>query len=166
VGSLAGVHGTAFLVAAFGKSFAAARHSDAIKTREDSMLLSKHDGTSTPVRVVLRSITGNGVEFLPKEGQISPRLAPIRNRKASNSWIWRRHMEIKYENVTNVAFHLTKGEAVVLVVLNGNDGTGYSIRAESGLRELLPAILRKAAMKISMDNSPSPMGAMDSISDS
>ena len=44
-------------------------------------------------------------------------------------------MEIKYESVTKLAFHMTKGEAVVLIVLNGNDGTGYSIHAESGLRE-------------------------------
>lgn len=58
-------------------------------------------------------------------------------------------MEIKYESVTKLAFHMTKAEAVVLIVLNGNDGTGYSIHAESGLRELLPSILRKVAMEIS-----------------
>ena len=75
-------------------------------------------------------------------------------------------MEIKYENVTNAAFLMTKAEAVVVIVLNGNDGTGYSIHAESGLRELLPTILRKVAMQISTDNSRSPMEAMASISDS
>jgi hypothetical protein len=56
---------------------------------------------------------------------------------------------------------MTKGEAVVLIVLNGNDGTGYSIHAESGLRELLPSILRKVAMEISQDESAAAMGALD-----
>ena len=70
-------------------------------------------------------------------------------------------MEIKYESVTKLAFHMTKAEAVVLIVLNGNDGTGYSIHAESGLRELLPSILRKVAMEISQDESASAMGALD-----
>jgi hypothetical protein len=75
-------------------------------------------------------------------------------------------MEIKYEDVTKVAFHMSKGEAVVLIVLNGSDGTGYSIHADSGLLELLPSILRKVATQISADNSSSVTGAMDSLSDS
>ena len=76
-------------------------------------------------------------------------------------------MEIKYERVTELAFHMTKGEAVVLVVLNGTDGTGYSIHAESGLRELLPSILRKVAMEISPDDkSGSAMSGTDSSMDS
>jgi len=75
-------------------------------------------------------------------------------------------MDIKYEAVSKVVSRMTKGEAVVLIVLNGNDGTGYSILAESGLRELLPILLRKVATQISTDNVPSGVGAMDSTSDS
>ncbi len=70
-------------------------------------------------------------------------------------------MEIKYEAITKLAFHMTKAEAVVLIVLNGNDGTGYSMHAESGLRELLPSVLRKVAMEMSRDKSASTMGALD-----
>ena len=70
-------------------------------------------------------------------------------------------MELKYESVTKLAFDMTKAEAVVLIVLNGNDGTAYSIHAESGLRELLPSILRKVAKEISHDESASAMGALD-----
>jgi hypothetical protein len=44
---------------------------------------------------------------------------------------------------------ITKAEAVFLIVLNGSDGSGFSVQAESGLNELLPAILRRVAQEIS-----------------
>jgi hypothetical protein len=34
---------------------------------------------------------------------------------------------------------------VAQVVLNGNDGSGFSIHAGSGINELLPSILRRLA---------------------
>jgi hypothetical protein len=40
------------------------------------------------------------------------------------------------------------GEAVVLVVLNGKEGSGYAVHADSGLSELLPSILRRVAKMI------------------
>jgi hypothetical protein len=43
---------------------------------------------------------------------------------------------------------MTGGEAVVLAVLNGKDGSGYAVHAESGLNELLPSILRRVAKMI------------------
>jgi hypothetical protein len=43
---------------------------------------------------------------------------------------------------------MTEGEAVVLVVLNGKEGSGYTVHADSGLNELLPSILRRVAKKI------------------
>jgi hypothetical protein len=54
-------------------------------------------------------------------------------------------MGSKYERVAQVARVMTEGEAVVLVVLNGKEGSGYAVQAESGLNELLPSILRRVA---------------------
>jgi hypothetical protein len=54
-------------------------------------------------------------------------------------------LETKYERVAKVARLMTEGEAVVLVVLNGKEGTGYAVHADSGLNELLPSILRRIA---------------------
>ena len=51
----------------------------------------------------------------------------------------------KYERVGEVARVMTKGQAVVLVVLNGKEGSGYAVHAESGLNELLPSVLRRVA---------------------
>jgi hypothetical protein len=57
-------------------------------------------------------------------------------------------MDTKYQRVAEVARVMTEGEAVVLVVLNGKDGSGYAVHAESGLNELLPSILRRVAKMI------------------
>jgi hypothetical protein len=57
-------------------------------------------------------------------------------------------MDIKYEKVAAVARVMTEGEAVVLVVLNGKEGSGYAVHAESGLNELLPSVLRRVAKMI------------------
>ena len=57
-------------------------------------------------------------------------------------------METKYERATEVARVMSEGEAVVLVVLNGKEGSGYAVHAESGLNELLPSILRRVAKMI------------------
>ena len=57
-------------------------------------------------------------------------------------------MVTKYERVAEVARVMTEGEAVVLVVLNGKEGTGYAVHADSGLNELLPSILRRVAKMI------------------
>ena len=57
-------------------------------------------------------------------------------------------METKYERVAEVARVMTEGEAVVLVVVNGKEGTGYAVHADSGLNELLPSILRRVAKMI------------------
>jgi hypothetical protein len=57
-------------------------------------------------------------------------------------------METKYEKVAEVARVMTEGEAVVLVVLNGKEGSGYAVHADSGLNELLPSTLRRVAKKI------------------
>ena len=54
----------------------------------------------------------------------------------------------KYERVAEVARVMTEGEAVVLVVLNGKEGSGYAVHADSGLNELLPSILRRVAKMI------------------
>ena len=57
-------------------------------------------------------------------------------------------MDTKYERVAQVARAMTEGEAVVLVVVNGKEGSGYAVHAESGLNELLPSILRRVAKMI------------------
>ena len=57
-------------------------------------------------------------------------------------------LETKYERVAEVARVMTEGEAVVLVVLNGKEGSGYAVHADSGLNELLPSILRRIAKMI------------------
>ena len=57
-------------------------------------------------------------------------------------------MDTKYERVAEVARVMTEGEAVVLVVLNGKEGSGYAIHADSGLYELMPSILRRVAKMI------------------
>jgi hypothetical protein len=54
-------------------------------------------------------------------------------------------MDTKYERVAEIARVMSKGEAVVFVGLNGKEGSGYAIHAESGLNELLPSILRRVA---------------------
>jgi len=41
-----------------------------------------------------------------------------------------------------------EADAVVLVVLNGKEGTGYAVHGDSGLNELLPSILRRVAKMI------------------
>ena len=58
-------------------------------------------------------------------------------------------MDTKYERVAEIARVMTEGEAVVLVVVNGKEGTGYAVRADSGLNELLPSLLRRVAEIIS-----------------
>ena len=57
-------------------------------------------------------------------------------------------MDTKYDRVAEVARVMTEGEAVVLVVLNGKEGSGYAVHAENGLNELLPSILRRVAKMI------------------
>ena len=57
-------------------------------------------------------------------------------------------MDTKYERVAEVARIMSEGEAVVLVVLNGKEGSGYAVHADSGLSELLPPILRRIAKLI------------------
>ena len=74
-------------------------------------------------------------------------------------------MEVKYQRIAEVAALLTKAEAVVLVVLNGKDGSGYSVHASSEFRELLPAITRHVANKISPEESVSDLRGFASTSD-
>ena len=57
-------------------------------------------------------------------------------------------MDTKYEKVAEIARVMSEGEAVVLVVVNGKEGTGYAVHADGGLNELLPSILRRAAKMI------------------
>jgi hypothetical protein len=57
-------------------------------------------------------------------------------------------MDTKYQKVAAVARAMSEGEAVVLVVVNGKEGTGYAVHADSGLNELLPSILRRVAKMI------------------
>jgi hypothetical protein len=54
----------------------------------------------------------------------------------------------KYKELCNSVRIDAKADAVVLVVLNGKDGSGFSVQANSGLTELLPTILRKVAQEI------------------
>jgi len=61
-------------------------------------------------------------------------------------------MVTKYERVAEVARVMTKGQAVVLVVLNGKEGSGYAVHAESGLNELLPSVLRRVAKIIGSED--------------
>jgi hypothetical protein len=61
-------------------------------------------------------------------------------------------MDTKYEKVAEVARVMSEGEAVVLVVVNGKEGTGYAVHADSGLNELLPSILRRVAKMISPED--------------
>jgi hypothetical protein len=55
----------------------------------------------------------------------------------------------KYEDIMENAKTAARAEAVVLIVVNGTDGSGFSLQAESGLRELLPSVLRQVAENIS-----------------
>lgn len=55
----------------------------------------------------------------------------------------------KYCELCDEVRHDTQAEAVVLVVLNGNDGSGFCYHANSGVGELLPTILRRVAQDIS-----------------
>ena len=71
-------------------------------------------------------------------------------------------MEVKYQRIAEVAALLTKAEAVVL---NGKDGSGYSVHASSEFRELLPAIIRHVANKISPEESVSDLRGFASTSD-
>jgi hypothetical protein len=57
-------------------------------------------------------------------------------------------MDTKYEKLAEVARVMSEGEAVVLVVVNGKEGSGYAVHADSGLNELLPSILRRVAKMI------------------
>jgi hypothetical protein len=55
----------------------------------------------------------------------------------------------KYKHLADIARISAEADAVVLVVINGNDGSGFSVQAESGINELLPSILRRLADDIS-----------------
>ena len=55
----------------------------------------------------------------------------------------------KYKDLADIVRISTEAEAVVLVVLNGKDGSGFSGHAGSGINELLPSILRRVADDIS-----------------
>jgi hypothetical protein len=51
----------------------------------------------------------------------------------------------KYAEICAEAQQAARVQAVVLIVPNGNDGSGFSVHAESGISELLPSILRRVA---------------------
>ncbi len=55
----------------------------------------------------------------------------------------------KYKDLADIVRISAEAEAVVLVVLNGKDGSGFSVHAGSGINELLPSILRRVADDIS-----------------
>ena len=54
-------------------------------------------------------------------------------------------VEGKYSDLASIVRISAEAEAVVLVVINGKDGSGFSVHAGSGISELLPAILRRVA---------------------
>jgi hypothetical protein len=52
----------------------------------------------------------------------------------------------KYDGVCSLAREATEGKAVVLIVLDGNRGSGFSVQAESlGITSSLSALLRVTA---------------------
>jgi hypothetical protein len=54
-------------------------------------------------------------------------------------------VEGKYNDLASIVRISAEAEAVVLVVINGKDGSGFSVHAGSGINELLPTILRRVA---------------------
>jgi hypothetical protein len=58
-------------------------------------------------------------------------------------------VEGKYNDLASIVRISAEAEAVVLVVINGKDGSGFSVHAGSGINELLPTILRRVADDIS-----------------
>ena len=63
-------------------------------------------------------------------------------------------MEIRYQHIAKMAREMAEGDAVVLIILNGKHGNGYSVHADSGLRELLPSVLRRVAKRLSPGDAP------------
>jgi hypothetical protein len=92
-----------------------------------------------------------GTKFLPQYNQKPTRIQfalPRRSYPNMQSITDEGFLETKYERLAEIARVMTEGEAVVLVVLNGKEGTGYAVNADSGLNELLPSILRRIAKLI------------------
>jgi hypothetical protein len=54
----------------------------------------------------------------------------------------------KYDDVCTLARAATGGEAVILSVINGNHGSGFSVQADANITPRLPAILRRLAADI------------------
>lgn len=54
------------------------------------------------------------------------------------------------EHCTNVR-KATGAKGVILLVLDGQDGTGFSVQAEFDITEILPTLLRDVALQMELD---------------
>ena len=73
-------------------------------------------------------------------------------------------MGTKYERVAQVARVMTEGEAVVLVVLNGKEGSGYAVHADSGFFQLSEPGMIQVLDEGGLAFHPSPEGKHKSLS--
>ena len=63
----------------------------------------------------------------------------------------------KYDDIATTAREAAEAEGVILIVLNGNKGTGFSAQfASLGLVQSIPAVLRQVADQIESDESRPP----------
>ena len=57
----------------------------------------------------------------------------------------------KYGDLAQMAYTLTLADAVVLIVLNGNKGSGFSLAGHDDIVPRLPELLREMAQQIEND---------------
>jgi hypothetical protein len=60
----------------------------------------------------------------------------------------------KYDALATVAREAAKAKAVILLVIDGNKGSGFSVQADAGTVLALPALLRKVADDIEETEAP------------
>jgi hypothetical protein len=54
----------------------------------------------------------------------------------------------KYDDVATIARHATNAQVVVLIVLGGREGSGFSVQAPLDISAKLPVLLRQVANEI------------------
>lgn len=54
----------------------------------------------------------------------------------------------KYDKIVNTVQYLTRGRLILLIVLDGKEGSGFSVSTVPELRASLPAVLRGVAQQL------------------
>jgi len=60
----------------------------------------------------------------------------------------------KYDDICTYTQQQSKAAGVVLIIIGGDKGSGYSVRCAPALALKLPDVLRQVADKIQKDNAP------------